>query len=55
MLLQKRIQTLSQIAEHREIVIAELNAAAQVPPMRTNQKLEVSAINILNICLFLSV
>lgn len=42
MLLQKRIQTLSQVAEHREIVIAELNATLQVPPLRSNQKLEVT-------------
>lgn len=41
MLLQKRIETLSHIAEHREIVIAELNATLQHPPLRTNQKLEV--------------
>lgn len=41
MLLQKRIQTLSQVAEHREIVIAELNATLQEPPVRSNQKLEV--------------
>lgn len=42
MLLQKRIQTLSQVAEHREIVIAELNATLKEPPLRTNQKLEVN-------------
>ncbi|XP_023016938.2 growth arrest specific protein 8 [Leptinotarsa decemlineata] len=40
MLLQKRIQTLSQVAEHREIIIGELNASLQHPPLRTNQKLE---------------
>lgn len=41
MLLQKRVETLNNIAEHREIVIAELNATMQEPPVRSNQKLEV--------------
>ncbi|XP_056635506.1 dynein regulatory complex subunit 4 [Diorhabda sublineata] len=40
LLLNKRIQTLSQVAEHREIVIAELQAVAKTPPLRSNQKLE---------------
>ncbi|XP_050501315.1 dynein regulatory complex subunit 4 [Diabrotica virgifera virgifera] len=40
LLLNKRISTLTQVAEHREIVIAELQAATKTPPQRTNQKLE---------------
>ncbi|KAG5897821.1 hypothetical protein JTB14_011821 [Gonioctena quinquepunctata] len=39
MLLQKRLQTVSQVAEHRDIIIGELNAALQQPPARSNQKL----------------
>ncbi|CAH1164040.1 unnamed protein product [Phaedon cochleariae] len=40
MLLQKRIQTLGQVAEHREIIIGELNATLKEPPARSNSKLE---------------
>ncbi|XP_018574466.1 growth arrest-specific protein 8 [Anoplophora glabripennis] len=39
-LLQKRIETLSNVAEHREAIIGELTAAAQKPPAKSNQKLE---------------
>ncbi|XP_060526685.1 dynein regulatory complex subunit 4 [Cylas formicarius] len=39
-LLQKRIQTLSQMAEHKEVIIGEMSAALKKPPERSNQKLE---------------
>lgn len=41
-LLQKRIQTLNDMAEYREAVIGELTAASEIPPQRVNKKLEVS-------------
>lgn len=47
MLLQKRVETLNNIAEHREIVIAELNATMQEPPARSNQKLEVRQLSLM--------
>ncbi|CAH1960084.1 unnamed protein product [Acanthoscelides obtectus] len=39
-LLQKRIQTLSQVAEHRDVVIGQLNAALSGAPSQSNKKLE---------------
>ncbi|KAF2883120.1 hypothetical protein ILUMI_23061 [Ignelater luminosus] len=39
-LLQKRIQTLNDMAEYREAVIGELTAASEIPPQRVNKKLE---------------
>lgn len=41
-LLQKRIQTLSQITEHRDVVIGELTLALKQSPDQVNKKLEVS-------------
>nr|CAI5824549.1 unnamed protein product [Callosobruchus analis] len=42
-LLQKRIQTLSQVAEHRDVVIGELSAALAGAPPQSNKKLEKNA------------
>ncbi|KAH1005193.1 hypothetical protein HUJ04_006222 [Dendroctonus ponderosae] len=39
-LLQKRIQTLSQITEHRDVVIGELTSVMRQSPDRTNKNLE---------------
>ncbi|XP_076258428.1 growth arrest specific protein 8 [Rhynchophorus ferrugineus] len=39
-LLQKRIQTLSQMAEHKEVIIGELTAAMKQPPEKSNKQLD---------------
>lgn len=41
-LLQKRIQTLSDLAEYREAIIGELTVASEVSPQIINKKMEVS-------------
>ncbi|KAJ8977985.1 hypothetical protein NQ317_004529 [Molorchus minor] len=39
-LLQRRLETLTHVAEQREVTIGELTAAARSPPARTNKQLE---------------